>query len=341
MKRILIVEVNWIGDVLFSTPFIRSVREAYPQSHIACLVHPRCREMLASNPRINELIIYDEEGVHRSLAGKARLVGELRTRQFDAAFILHRSFTKALLTLLAGIPTRIGYATKRRRGVLTQAVAEPVAAMHKVEYFLGIARAAGIEPRSTAYEFFVTDKENVYISGLLERNGIGPEERFVVINPGGNWDPKRWPKERFARLADALIERFGVRVVVTGAEKDVVLANEIRRLMKHAAVVLAGQTTLKQLGALLGRAALVVANDSGPMHMAVAMKTRVIALFGPTSPALTGPYGGDTYTVLFKNTQCAVPCYDTACTVHTCMSAVTVEDALRAAEGMIGIIHEH
>lgn len=107
-KRILIVEVNWVGDVIFSTPFIRAVREAYPDAYIACLIHPRCKEMLESNPRIDELIVYDEEYGHKGLLGKLKLVLELRKKHFDVAFLLHRSFTKALITFLAGAKERWG-----------------------------------------------------------------------------------------------------------------------------------------------------------------------------------------------------------------------------------------
>jgi len=123
-KKILIVNVNWIGDVLFSTPFIRAVREAYPHSYIACLLHPRCREMLDSNPHLNEIIIYDEEGVHKNIIGKIKLIAQIRKRRFDTAYILHRSFTKALIAFLGGVRERIGYPTKNRSIVLTKIVEE-------------------------------------------------------------------------------------------------------------------------------------------------------------------------------------------------------------------------
>lgn len=329
--RIVIVEVNWIGDILFSTPFIRAVREAHPDAHIACLIHPRCREMLASNPRVDELIIYDEEGAHRGIGGKAKLVRELRKRRFDTAFILHRSFTKALLIYLAGIPERIGYATKRRGPVLTKAVEAPADGLHKVEYFLRVAETAGIPVRSRSYEFFVMDADRKRVEGLLAAGGVAGGERIVVINPGGNWDKKRWPEENFARLADRLVERFGVKIVITGAEKDAALAGDIGARMSAGAFIVAGRTTLRELGALMEKASLVVANDTGPMHMAVAMGAKVVALFGPTSPAITGPYGGGSYQVLRKKISCDVPCYDLACSDHSCMEAITVDDVMEAA----------
>jgi len=338
-KRILIIEVNWIGDVLFSTPFIRAVREANPGAHIACLVHPRCVEMLEGNPRINEIIAYDEEGRHRSLVGKLKLVTALRAKRFDTAFILHRSFTKALLAMLAGIPERIGYATKNRARVLTKAIDEPADAAHKVEYFLDIARGAGISPNSVSYEFFINGADRDFIKGFLGENGVSAQDKVVVICPGGNWDPKRWPRSNYAALADELIEKYKVKVVVAGAKKDVLLAEDIKRMMKNSPVIACGRTTLKQLAALFEVSKLVVANDTGPMHLAVAMKADTIALFGPTSPKLTGPYGGDNYKVIFKTRDCDVPCYDVTCAANRCMEAISVEDVSAEAATFLVVGH--
>jgi lipopolysaccharide heptosyltransferase II len=334
-KRILVVNVNWVGDVIFSTPFIKAVREAYPDAYIACLIHPRCKEMLEDNPRLDELIAYDEEGEHAGLLGKARLVMELRKKRFDTAFILHRSFTKALLTRLAGIEERIGYATKNRAFVLTKAVEIPDEDIHKVEYFLGLARAAGIAPKDNSYEFFVGDKEKKAVREFLAKSGISENDRLVVICPGGNWDPKRWPKDKFAKLSDLLIERFGVKVVIAGAKKDINLAADIKKRMNNPAVIACGTTTLKELGALLGRAALVIANDTGPMHMAVAVGAKTIALFGPTSPKLTGPYGKGEYEVISRYEKCDIPCYDVACKDYKCMNSIKVEEVLEASDQML------
>jgi lipopolysaccharide heptosyltransferase II len=339
-KRILIVNVNWVGDVIFSTPFIRAVRMANPDAHIACLLHPRCKDMLERNPRLDEIIIYDEEGLHKSLPGKLRLVLELRRKRFDTAFLLHRSFTKALLTYMAGIKERIGYATKNRRNILTAAVEDPDGEIHKVEYFLNIARASGINPAGVSYEFFVEDPDRRSAGEMLAKEGVSEKDTVAVLCPGGNWGPKRWPKERFAALGDMLAEKMGAKIVISGSGKDEALAGDVKRMMKSPAIVTAGRTTLRGLGALLERANLVVANDSGPMHMAVAMKTRTIALFGPTSPELTGPYGDGKYSVLVgrsgsKDAGCQVPCYDLACGSNDCMAGITVADVFEKARRML------
>jgi len=336
-KRILIVEVNWIGDVLFSTPFIRAVREAYPDAYIACLLHPRCREVLEGNPRLDEIIVYDEEGEHRSILGKVKLILSLRKRHFDTAFLLHRSFTKALIAFLAGAKERIGYPTKRRSFLLTTIAEISGEEPHKVEYFLDVARAAGITPKSRSYEFFITDSHRNAMKTLLAQNGAAGSGRLAVMCPGGNWDPKRWPKDNFALLADALIGRYGVSVVISGTQKDTGLAADIAGMMKNKPVILCGKTTLKEMAALFESSELVVANDTGTMHLAVAMKAKVIALFGPTSPRLTGPYGEGRYRVIVKQDECEVPCYDLSCTDNRCMAAIKVEDVLREAEEVLRV----
>ena len=337
MNRILIVNVNWIGDTLFSTPFIRAVRDAYPDSYIACLLHPRTKEMLELNPCLNELIIYDEEGVHRSLFGKLKLIVSLRQKKFDVAFLLHRSFTKALIMFLAGIRERVGYPTKRRGMLLTKMVEAPAEELHKVEYFLDIARASGITPKNKSYEFFINDSHKNFIADLLRGSGVSEKDTVVVLCPGGNWDPKRWPKENFARLADSLSKNSGTRIVISGAKKDLKLAEEIKGMMKTEPVITAGKTTLKELAALLARSSLVIANDTGPMHLAVAMKAKTIALFGPTSPAVTGPYGAGPYKIVSKNDSCDIPCYDITCTDNRCMQKIKVEDVLKEAAEMLEV----
>jgi lipopolysaccharide heptosyltransferase II len=330
MKRILIVNVNWRGDVLFSTPFIRALRKGCPDSFIATLVVPRCAAILNNNPHLNELIILDEEGKHKEIFGKLKLIKLLRARQFDTAFLLHRSFTRALLCRFAGIPQRIGYYTKKRAGLLTKNIPQPVQPLHKVEYFLNIAASCGIQAGSKDYDFFVSREDKDYVQTLLRENNLKENDFLVVINPGGNWNLKRWPKENFARLADSLIKDYQAGIIITGAAGDINLARDIAALMQGKPVILCGKTGLGQLAALMAAAKLVISNDSGPMHIAVSQKARTIALFGPTSAGITGPYGAGDYSVIQKNVGCEVPCYQLSCSDNRCMQAITVEDVLKA-----------
>ncbi len=330
MKRILIVNVNWRGDVLFSTPFIRALRKKYPNSFIACLVAPRCAPILENNPHLDEIIIFDEARSYRGLLGKLRLIRLLRSKHFDAAFLLHRSFTRALICCFAGIPERAGYFTKKRAFILSRSIPQPIKELHKVEYFLNIARACGIEAENKDYEFFPSREDKDYIDELLQKNGLRMSDFLVVINPGGNWELKRWPKENFARLADRLIREKQAKIIITGAKKDISLARDIASLMEGCPFVLCGSTTLGQLAALMGKAALVISNDSGPLHIALSQKAKVVGLFGPTSAMITGPYGRSDYTVIQKDVGCRTPCYKLNCNDNRCMKAINVEEVLEA-----------
>ncbi|MFH1245577.1 MAG: lipopolysaccharide heptosyltransferase II [Candidatus Omnitrophota bacterium] len=336
MNRILIVNVNWIGDVLFSTPFIRAIRRAYPRSFIAALVVPRCVPILKSNPHLNEIIVYDEQGEHRGVRGKLRLIRLIRAKSFDTVFLLHRSLTRTLICWLAGIPQRIGYYTKKRKMFLTKSILPPGQPAHKVEYFLNIAKEIGITQliEDKDYELIIDREDKEYIDNILRENNLEEANFLVVINPGGNWDLKRWPKERFAQLADRLITGCQAKIIITGAEKDIGLAEDIASLMNGKPLILCGRTTLGQLAALMARVSLVIANDSGPMHIAVSQKTKVICLFGPTSPAITGPYGRGNYKILQQDIGCPVPCYRLNCPDNRCMKAISVAKVLEAVNQM-------
>ncbi|MFC1621608.1 lipopolysaccharide heptosyltransferase II [Candidatus Omnitrophota bacterium] len=328
MKRILIVNVNWLGDTLFATPFVRAVREHCPDCHIAILTHSRCKEMLESNPHIDEIIVYDEKDQHKHLLGRFSIVSQLKSRHFDTAFILRRSLSRTMLLFLSKIPNRIGYVSKRSGFLLTKKISAPSRDLHKVEHFLGIARGVGIKPKSVNYEFFISDKDRAKARKILKDQGIKDNEDFIALNPGGNWDLKRWPAKNFARLGD----KINMKVVLTGAKKDINLCNEIAGLMKKKPALLCGKTDLKTLGAVFERAKKVVSSDSGPMHIAVAVKASVVALFGPTSSRITGPYGDGNYRILQKEIDCEIPCYKLSCKDNKCMSAISVKDVMEAIE---------
>jgi lipopolysaccharide heptosyltransferase II len=233
-----------------------------------------------------------------------------------------------MLLFLSKIRERIGYDSKKSGFLLTKKIPPPSKDLHRVEYFLGIARAVGIEPKYVNYEFFVSEEDLRKGEEILREAGIALGEDFIVLNPGGNWDLKRWPERNFAKLADEIVARFDLKAVLTGAKKDVELCRRIAGLMKKTPVLLCGKTNLKTLGAVFKKAKWVISNDSGPMHIAVGLKTAVIALFGPTSPRITGPYGEGLYKILQKKIDCEIPCYNLSCSDNKCMNAITVEDVL-------------
>jgi len=329
MKKILIVNVNWLGDVLFTTPIFKAIKKSYPESYVACVAVPRVKEVLEGNPYIDELIIFDEEGKQKSILGKIGFISQLRAKHFDTVFLLHRSFTRTLITYLAGIPERVGYYTPKGGFLLTKAIT-PVdyERMHRMDYYLNLFEAYGIAIEDRNYEFFISDYDRGFIAALLMENKVDKDDFLVVLNPGGNWDLKRWPKERFAYLADKLLEDFNAKVVISGSAQDNFLTSEIVNLMNHKPIVLTGKTNLKQLAALLERAKLVVSADSGPMHIACAVGTPSIVLFGPTSPAITGPRGNNQCIIIQKDMDCKIPCYKLDCPQNRCMRVISAEEVL-------------
>jgi len=338
MNRILIVNVNWLGDVLFSTPAIRAIRKRYPHAYIACMIVPRCREVLELNPHLDEIIIYDEKKEYKGLGGKLRLISALKARRFDTVFLFHRSLTRTLMVALSGIKERVGIYNPKRGFLLTKKVEPQKSDVHKVEQFLIIVKVKDIPAAGKNMELFISEEDEAFARDYLRSEGVKEGKPIIVLNPGGNWNLKRWPAENFAKLGDKLAGLFEAQILITGAEKDIELGNTIAGMMKHKPVVTCGKTTLRQLAAVLKRADLVISNDSGPMHIAVSQGTKTIALFGPTDPKVTGPYGGEGYVVIQKPSgkpECEITCYNLRCEDNVCMKAITVEDVLKEAGKML------
>lgn len=352
-KRILIVAVNWLGDLLFMTPAIRAIRRAYPESHLACLVAARGVELLAGNPHLNAVIPLEESRGFANLANWWPMIRRLRQERFDTAFLFHRSFSRTAIVWLAGIRSRIGVRTWKRSWLLTEGV-DPVPkdSVHKVDWFLRVLSAVGIEPDGRHYEAGILPEDEAAARRILDRLGVGPQERLVALHAGANWNLKRWPAKNFARLADRLNERFKARVLFVGGPGDRPLVERIVGGMRTKPLVTTGETTFRQLGSLLKETQLLISNDSGPLHMGHAVGTPVIGLFGPTDPNLTGPPKGVSTSppkgvstslptavskvppktlTLFGSIGCPVPCYWLQCPKNLCLHEITVEQVLEAA----------
>jgi heptosyltransferase II len=329
-RKILIFNVNWLGDVLFSTATIRNIRNNYPDSFIACIIPERCLCVLEGNTQLDEIIVFDEKGRHRNIWQKIKFISYLRRMKFDKVFLLHRSFSRALISWLAGIPERIGYHTPKRGFILTKSIKPPpVESLHRIDYYLNIIQKAGLTVSDRHTEFFVTQDDIKAVEEFLIKNNIGEDDFIAGINPGGNWGPKRWPKENFAVLADKLGDEYKAKIIITGSGSDVKLAEKIIQKMRHRAVLACGELTLKQFAVLANILNVFISADSGPMHIANVMGAKlIIALFGPTDPKLTGPVPADNAVIVANNTGCRVPCYKVNCPDNVCMKNITVAQVM-------------
>ena len=329
MKKILIINVNWLGDVLFSTPIFKALKKKYPNSYIACMIPARCKEILEGNPNLDEIILFDERAEQKSIFAKLRFISQLKKKGFDTAFLLHRSFTKGLIVYLSGIPERVGYFTKKRNFLLTKSIIPPDKdKVHRLEYYLNLIESQGINVEDKSCEIFISETDKDYIKNLLIGNGISNNDFVVAINPGGNWSLKRWPKEHFGELADKLVSDLDAKIIITGAKKDIRLAEEISNLMKAKPIIFCGRTTLKQLAALFKKVNLVISADSAPMHIANVVGAKLLALFGPTSPGITGPYNKENCIILKSEVDCKIPCYILDCKNNICMKNIKPQTVL-------------
>lgn len=297
--KILIVTKNWLGDILFEIPAIEMIRRQYPDAEILCLTHPRCRQMLEHHPAIHRIIEFDERSTHRSLLSRIQFIQAMRKEKIDVVYFFHRSRTRASLLKLAGIPKLVGYGVKWPH-FLTHPVPEPAQPLHHVDYFVELLAQDGFsKPENPSYRFYHAAKDRLSIERYLEQEGLAAP--FVCFHLGANWEPKRWPAAHFAQLASLIYRKWKLPVILTGGPGDKALGEQVIAEAKEAKVTsFIGKTTLGELGALFSRAQFVVSGDSGPMHIASGVGARVLALFGPTNPDLTGPRGkGETHILKY------------------------------------------
>jgi len=330
MKKILVVNVNWLGDVIFSTPVFRALKEAYPYATLTCLMVPRVVGVAKQIPFIDEILVYDEKGRDRFLWGKLKLIFHLRSKRFDAAILLHGSWTRALLVFLTGIPVRVGYDIKKRGWLLTHRVSVDKGLIHRSDFYLKVLEPLGIAVNNRQTFLEVDDESEASTQNFLSGAGIKEGDFCVVAHIGGNWDLKRWPVENFAKLFDTLAEDFKAKVIICGGKDDAALAQKVGVLTRHKPYLLAGKTTFSELAALMKKVSVVVSADSGPLHIASSVGTPVVGLFGPTHPLVTGPRGSSKSFLIHHDVGCNMtPCYHLACPDNICMKAITVNDVIQ------------
>ena len=329
MKNILVVNVNWLGDVIFSSPAFKALKEKYPESHITCLGVPRVVEVLKHIDGIDSVIVYEEKGCHSSFLGKLKLIGQLRKKRFDVVFLFHRSLTRALLVFMAGIPIRVGYDAKKRGIFLTHKAKPLDGIVHRSDFYLNVIESFGVEVKDRNYCLKVFDDDVKFLSQILKDNEIKDSDFVIVVNTGGNWDLKQWPEENFSLLIDQMIKEFRSRIFVTGALKDLKRVERIISNRRGDVINLVGKTSLSQLMGVMQRADVVISADSGPLHVASSIGSKTIGLFGPTSPQVTGQRGKSNNQVIFNDVGCNKnPCYRLTCYDNICMKSITGRDVV-------------
>jgi len=334
-QRILVRSTNWVGDAVMSIPALEALRAQFPRAEIVLLSKPWVSELFWHHPAVNRQIIYKPKSEHQGPRGFLKLVDEIRAEKFDAAVLFQNAFQAAWMAWLARIPLRIGYARDARSFLLHDAIEPPLPAAygHQALYYLQLLFRAGLiaSPRPVdEIRIRLADEEKAWALRKLDALGLGGQRFIVGIAPGAAFGPaKRWLPERFAGLADRLIGALNADVLIFGSAAERPLAEEIASAMKHTPTIVAGETSLRELLSLMAGCRLIVANDSGPMHLAAAMGIPLVAIFGSTDERATGPLG-TRVRIVKKEAECS-PCGRRVCPIDfRCMNDLSVEDVYRA-----------
>ena len=318
IKRILIAQTAFVGDVILVTSLIRETKKLFPEAEIDVLVIPATKTILANNPYISEILVFAKK------SGKffsfLNILRQLRKKRYDLVLIPHSSFTSALLCNLAGIKKRIGYSGKLRSLLMTDLVS-PAPEIHRIERNFSLLQPHGFSHGDWQTELYPSAEDETKVQSLLP-----PKTKpRIAIAPGSVWKTKCWPEEYYTELVNLLKER--VDLIFVGAREEAELCTRIINKSGTAALNLAGQTTLLQSAAVIRQCDLIICNDSGALHLANAMQTPVLAFFGPTVKRFGFyPYRGSD-KVFEKELECR-PCSHHGpmkCPLghHNCMKLIT------------------
>jgi heptosyltransferase II len=332
--KILVRGTNWIGDAVMSTPALRELRRIFPDDHIALHTRSWAEGIFESAAIFDEILPFEDSG--RDLGTIFREARRLRRGKFDIAVIFPNSFRSASIVKLAGIPKRFGFAKEGRGLLLTDAVPIPQwkSERHEVFYYLALVaeiekRVLGTEtvPAEVTARISIPDERIRNARERLSPSG-GP---IVAFGPGStNSIAKRWPIERFAALGDKLNNAIGARSVVLGAANERDVAAEFISFARSDAIDLTGKTTLTEAAEVLAAAELFISNDMGLAHLAAAVGTKTLVIFGPTDHVTTRPFA-ENAAVIRQDVECS-PCMLRECPIdHRCMTAVTVDRVFDAA----------
>lgn len=338
ISRILVTRTDRIGDLVLSTPVFQSLREKFPQAWIACLTFCENRELVEGNPYLNEVILYDKKGREKGLFGNIRFASELAKKKFDVVIHLHATNRMHLVTWLARIPIRIGY--DRKNGwALTHAYSDrkKEGKKHEAEYSFDLLKDLDIQAPSELTPFFpLKDRSRQSFEELLRHHEIPTDKPWIVFNPSASCPSKIWPAERFGELANQMTEKYPDSIfIVIGTHKDQPLIDRLKRSIQVPLYDLSERLSLGMLGWLLKKAELLISNDSGPVHVANAVGTPVISIFGRKqaglSPARWRPLG-KTSRVVWKDVGC-LECLAHNCQIHfLCLDAISVNDVMKEVE---------
>jgi len=338
--NILIVKLSAIGDVIHTLPSLAELRRLYPGAHITWVVEEAAADLVLGHPHLDEVLVsrrkrwitdFQAGKIAATLREVRSFLRRLRCRRYDLVIDFHGLLKSAVVVFLSGGKRKLGYDSWQEMSglFLNEKIPEDMS-KHAVDRYLDFLRHLGADVGKAEFVLPLTDGTSKQARRLLDQYHLA-EKSYIAVSPIAFWETKLWDNGKFAKLADEIKENLKLDVIFTGNDgRD---AADILSRMKGKGINLGGKTSLPVLAEIYKSARAVITTDSGPMHLAAAVGTPVVALFGPTDPARTGPYG-EGHTVIRANLPCS-PCLLKKCPTRECMTAITPEQVLSAVSGIV------
>lgn len=351
VNRILVISLHKIGDVLFSTPAIRALKERFPQAELSVWVKSRGREVLENNPYVDEILVFDNISVargfedinHFNLTGRLKFLSEIRKQKFDVVVDLVGTWGTNLYSFLSGTPLRFGF-DQHGFGFLLTKITSPVEGRHLRQNYLDVVRTMGINSSHEDLVMELSLSEKEFAEKFMIDHSLNNNDFLVGIHPGAGWDTKKWLPAHFAQLADLLVKETDAQIVFFGNKDEAELVRVILRQMKSKPKVMCGKLSLREMAAVIDQCHLFLGNDTGPTYIAEALKIPVGIFFGSTNPAYSAPLGTEC-VIIRKRVKCSPVdlhqyCFDEPgipCRVgtHECMNSILAVDAFQSIKSIL------
>ena len=319
-QRILLIRLSSLGDIVLTTPAIRAVRGHFPDAHIAMLVGKQSAEVLQANPHLDEIITFDRVAKDKDTGEMLRIARVLRESRFTLAIDLQRKFRTALLMYLGGVAERVG------KGRLCTLSVPEQGNKHATAHYFDLLHAVDIPAVDQRLEMFLVESERAEASQRFDTAGVSQTGLKVGFFPGAGWKLREWMPERFASIGDRLVQHFSAEVLIFGGEKESELVHSVANLMSAPAVPFAGNLQVRELAACIEKCDLFLTNDTGPMHIAAAVGTPTVSLFGPGNHIRFQPLG-ELHQIIRHDVPCS-PCkqFTDKCKDNICMKKITVDE---------------
>lgn len=324
-----------IGDLLLVTPVLRALRTYFPQAHLALLTDSKLADLVRLNHNIDELLTIDKKGYHDKLINYIKFIGEIRNRNFDLVINLHKNERASFIAAFSGAQKIVGYSTWGPGLLFDQVLDNRKRQKHQVHaHFDVLKETLGMTTfDDRGIEMWLSEEAQAKADEIWKKSFPDGSRTIIGLNIGASWPTKRWPKEYFAELADRLVDE-GYGIAYFGGPMDVEIVEQTIDLMRHKqnphVVQLTGKVSLMELGALLKKCRVFVTNDSGPMHIATAMKVPLVSMFGASPVQGFWPYND--ISVVLKTPLPCHPCYKHSCKLGglECMYAISVDTVFEA-----------